>query len=166
MLKVFILVSGKTFFFLPSFASLNNANFSSERVLSCSASENKHEVMRSWFFLLVYENSFPSVIRYNERKNSRNEERPVVTRRKQYHETNKRHDLKTWNLRHEDSRQKQFSKRRSVCGSMKSKYRFCPRSDVISRVSSITSRCSANEPALGRERAAEMEPRYVWTAPQ
>ena len=103
---------------------------------------------------------------YNERKNSRNEERPVVTRRKQYHETNKRHDLKTWNLRHEDSRQKQFSKRRSVCGSMKSKYRFCPRSDVISRVSSITSRCSANEPALGRERAAEMEPRYVWTAPQ
>ena len=126
-------------------------------------------ISRSHAFMILfagYENSFPSVIRYNERKNSRNEERPVVTRRKQYHETNKRHDLKTWNLRHEDSRQKQFSKRRSVCGSMKSKYRFCPRSDVISRVSSITSRCSANEPALGRERAAEMEPRYVWTAPQ
>ena len=72
MLKVFILVSGKTFFFLPSFASLNNANFSSERVLSCSASENKHEVMLSWFFLLVYENSFPSVIRFPFFKGARN----------------------------------------------------------------------------------------------
>ena len=103
---------------------------------------------------------------YKESKFSRHEEKPVVTRRKQYHETNERHDLKTWNLRHEDSRQKleeQFSKRRSVCGSVKSKYPFCPRSDVIPRVSSITSRCSANEPALGLERVAEMERRYVWT---
>ena len=106
---------------------------------------------------------------YNESKFSRHEEKPVVTRREQYHETNERHDLKTWNLRHEDSRQKleeQFSKRRSVCGSMKSKYRFCPRPDVIQRVSSITSRCSANEPALGLERAAEIEHGYVWTGPK
>ena len=38
--------------------------------------------------------------RYNERKISRHEERPVVTLRRQYDETNERHDLKTWNLRH------------------------------------------------------------------
>ena len=42
---------------------------------------------------------------YKERKISRQQERPVVTQRKQYHETNERHDLKTWNLRHEDGRQ-------------------------------------------------------------
>ena len=49
---------------------------------------------------------------------------------------------------------------------MKSKYRFCPRPDVIQRVSLITSRCSANEPALGLERAAEIEHGYVWTGPK
>ena len=32
---------------------------------------------------------------YNESKFSRHEERPVVTRRKQYHETNEQRDLKT-----------------------------------------------------------------------
>ena len=42
---------------------------------------------------------------YNETKISRQEERPVVTRRKHYDETNERHDLKTLNLPHGDSRQ-------------------------------------------------------------
>ena len=49
---------------------------------------------------------------------------------------------------------------------MKSNYRFCARSEVIPRVNLITSRCSGNEPALGQEREAEIEPRYVWTGPQ
>ena len=49
---------------------------------------------------------------------------------------------------------------------MKSNYRFCARSEVIPRINLITSRCSGNEPALGQEREAEIEPRYVWTGPQ
>ena len=47
----------------------------------------------------------PRGIGYNERNISRHEERPVVTRRKQYDETNERHDLKTWNLHHGDNKQ-------------------------------------------------------------
>lgn len=41
--KFSFLFRGKPFVFLPSFASLNNNNFSSEGVLSCSASENKQK---------------------------------------------------------------------------------------------------------------------------
>ena len=63
MLKVFILVSEKTSVFLPSFASLN-ANFSSEGVLSCSASENKqksctHESFCRFRKQLSISNCFP-----------------------------------------------------------------------------------------------------------
>ena len=41
MPKVSILVSGKTLFSLAKLCLMNNANFYSEEVLPCSASENK-----------------------------------------------------------------------------------------------------------------------------
>ena len=43
MLKVFILVSGKTFFFFAELCLMNKANFSPEGVWPCSASENKQK---------------------------------------------------------------------------------------------------------------------------
>ena len=63
MLKIFILVSGKTFFFLPSFAFLNTANFSSKRILSVVL---RPRISRSHAFMILFAGlySLLSVIRF------------------------------------------------------------------------------------------------------